>query len=274
MKFKQWLLNEDGFADAGGNSWDLLYPTRACDYNDVVRAPLDHFWLQFRWDRGLELGRKLINIDNAEFQKRGYTSIESSTAPSGGDSGGWKHKQDSGKSSVKVVKLPSLYWLATGKTSEQTKALPSGATLRLWQGAGGSTGYEPDCNLRSIFGDDGSGRWPEVDEKYMDAPFKKKYEKYEEYGGGGGAATSLMHGGVSDGIPQSGNANIKGIRSKWNADEAGPEDDQEMEFLRKRGYGFGFRSFIDGERAAERKGKGINTDKGAPSRNDRPDIIY
>lgn len=274
MKFKQWLLNEDGFADAGGNSWDLIYPTRAGDYSDVVRAPLDHFWLQFRWDRGLELGRKLININNQEFQRRGYTSIESTTAPPGGDGKGWKHKKDDGKSSIKVNKLKSLSWITLGKTSEQTKGLPKGTTVRLWQGQGGSTGYEPDCDLKSIFEDDGSGKFPEVDEKYMDAPFKQKYERIEEYGGGGGAATSMMHGGVSDGIPQSGNANIKGIRSKWNADEAGPEHDPKMEFLRKRGYGFGFRSFIDRERAAERKGKGIDTDKGAPIRDDRPNIIY
>jgi hypothetical protein len=132
-------------------------------------------WLQFRWDRGLELGRTLDNIDNAEFQKRGYVGIESTDMPPAGE-GGWKHKPDSGKSSVRPYEMDRMKWIAIGKTADQTQGLEAGTQARLWTGAGGSTGYEPDVDLPSIFGDDGSGKFPEVDEKYMDAPFKKKYE--------------------------------------------------------------------------------------------------
>jgi hypothetical protein len=77
-----------------------------------------------------------------------------------------------------------------------------------------------------------------------------------------------MHGGVSDGIPKSGNAAVPGIRSKWNAKEVGPDRDPKMELLRKRGYGFGNMSFVDKERA-----NGINTEKSL-MRDNRPDIIY
>ncbi len=88
------------------------------------------------------------------------------------------------------------------------------------------------------------------------------------FGEDSGAATSLMHGGVSDGIPRSGNAAVPDIRSKWNQKEVGPDRDPDMERLRSRGYGFGFQSFVDKERT-----KRINTDKGL-IRDNRPDIIY
>jgi hypothetical protein len=226
MKFKNWLLNEDGFADAGGNSWDVLYPTYADDYPNVSKHPLKHMWLQFRWDRGLELGRKLINIDNDEFQKRGYTSIESTTAPPAGDNKKWKHKPDDGtKSSMKVVTMDRLPWLADGKSADQTKALEKGTTYRSWTGANGSLRYEPDYDLDSIFHDEPEHKWPEIDEKYMDAPFKKQYEHAfaqfvkSEYTGVGTPTDLATVGSLT-------NANIKGIKSKYGADESGPEKEK------------------------------------------------
>jgi len=181
MGFRDWLLNEDGFAGAGGNSWDVIYPTYADDYAHVSAAPLNHFWLQFRWGRGAELGREFHNIDDKEFLQRGYVGLESRDMPSGGE-GGWKHKADNGEGSVKPYDLPDLVWLADGETSEKTKALDRSATYRVWSNAG-STGYEPDCNLCKIFGDNASGKWPDTDPDYMDAEWTKKYESYMgEYG--------------------------------------------------------------------------------------------
>ena len=179
-KFREWLVNdglltEDGFAGAGGNSWDVLYPTYADDYAHVAAAPLDHQWLQWKWSRGLELGRKLVNIDNEEFQKRGYVGIESRDMPSAGDKG-WKHKKDDGRGSAQPYKIDNLLKIAIGKTSNQTKLIDWDNDFRSWTAYGGSTEYEPDCDLRSIFGDDHEHKWPEIDEKYMDAPFKNKYE--------------------------------------------------------------------------------------------------
>jgi hypothetical protein len=260
MKFKNWLLNEDGFAGAGGNSWDVLYPTYADDYPHVAGAPLDHMWLQFRWDRGMELGRRLINIDNKEFQKRGYTSIESTTAPPAGDNKKWKHKTDDGtKSSMRVVTMDRLPWLADGKSADQTKALDKSTTYRNWTGAGGSTGYEADCDLNDIFHDEPEHKWPEIDEKYMDAPFKKQYEHaFAEFMmSGGGFDVSTPFGGPT-------NANIPGIRSKWAAKDTGKPEEKK----KPKTADFGF------ERRPREKPRlsAIDKKKGRLLRVDRPDM--
>ena len=173
MKFRDWLLNEH-FGD-GGSSWDLLYPTTGGDYADVNNNPLSHFWLQWKWDRGTDpdIGRTLHNIDNDDFQKRGYASVSSNSMPDVGD-GFWEHKPDDGtQSSIKPYRLPELKWVVMGKTSKETKFLPRdrAGKVKIWAGHDGATSVCDDTNLDDIFHDEDRQThcWPSVDEKYMDS---------------------------------------------------------------------------------------------------------
>jgi len=260
-KFKEWIMNEDGFAGAGGNSWDVIYPTYADDYPQVSATPRSHFFLQFRWDRGLELGRSLINIDNEEFQKRGYVGIESSDIPNSGESG-WKHKyDDGGTGSQKPYNMKDLVWLADGKTSEQTKALDRGATYRSWTSHGGSSGYEPDVDLCKIFGDKCSHKWPTIDVKHMDSPFRKKYEESlrREF---------AMHGGIYD--TPIGNSNMP-VRSKHQAKDGRNVDDEPFDVEPSKLFGFRkWMSKMGKKRLPNRIHKSRSAQTGVPIQNDRP----
>ena len=72
MRFKEWLINEQEGDDGSGEegvTWDLLYPTKASDYVNAVKNPRSHYFLQWRWNRGEELGRPLYNINNKNFRK-------------------------------------------------------------------------------------------------------------------------------------------------------------------------------------------------------------
>ena len=222
MKFKEWLLiTEDdsdggsGGGDAGtaGTSWDLLYPTRAGDYPYDVRTPKHHFWLQYRWSRGKQLGRVLHNIDDKEFANRKYATIESRTAPEG-DSGFWHHQEDTGDSSVKVTNGINLEYIGMGKDSKSCKP------INHWHF---TTSVEPmppapDTDLEALFHDKLSGKFPTVNPAYMDAPFNKVHEW----------ATG-MHGGIP-GAEMPGkhtNWNIPGIKSKWATHEAPTQSNYE-----------------------------------------------
>ena len=167
--FKDWLLNEDGFGDSGGNSWDLLYPTRAGDYTRISSSPLDHFFLQWKWRRGEELGRVLHNIDNDEFQERGYVSL-SSSIPDEKDEF-WKHKEDkSNEGSIKPCFHKDLQWIVQGKTSKDVSMTDHPELNKHWSKLG-STGYEADKDLDKIFHDEDrhTHKWPTIDPNYIDA---------------------------------------------------------------------------------------------------------
>ena len=123
MHFRLFL--EDGFDGPGGTSWDILYPSTAGDYVDAASGPREHSFLQWKWNRGLDrrVGRRpLYNIDNDEFQKRTYVTIESPTAPDTSD-GFWQHKEDTGESYLKVKKVNNLIRMGYGKDSNDVKEI-------------------------------------------------------------------------------------------------------------------------------------------------------
>lgn len=246
MTFKDWIISEK-VAESGHAGY-----------------PEEFFWLKWKFDRGEELGRKLHNVDNKEFQKRLFTTIESPTAPDGGD-GFWKHKDDKNAPSTKVVKNVDLVWIGDGKTSKDNKPIegymfnhPFGGVDDLWP-------WYPDREkyLEKIFGDRATLKWPELS-KDFDKPWTKKYESYmAEYGGGGGAATSAMHGGIQD-LPGSNLNNNMPVRSKISATDQvkeAPDMEESPEKL------FGFKKWLDKKRARESGQRDIHKKRqGAPMR--------
>ncbi len=120
MEFKQWLAESEGsgqesFADRAsdnGNGWDLIYPSSAGDYVYDVKNPKYFWWLQWRWQRGEELGRKLYNIDR-DIYNWTYTAPASTSLP---DNDWWKHKADDGnKSSLEIRKGLDLVRMGVGE---------------------------------------------------------------------------------------------------------------------------------------------------------------
>ena len=278
MTFKDWLISErvaeTGHAGAGGpeaaskytggtfggSMWDLLYPTSPADYQWASAYPLEHFWLKWKFKRGEEIGRPLHNVDNKEFQQRFFTTLESPTAPDGGD-GFWKHKDDKDAPSTKVVKDVDLVWIGDGKTSKDTKPI-EGYNFDNPFGAHDMWPWYPDREeyLEKIFGDRATLKWPEVSADF-DKPWTKKYESYmAEYGGG---ATSGMHGGIQ-GLPGSNINNMPGIKSKISATDKVEEEPDMEESPEKL---FGFKKWLDKKRARESGQRDIHKKRqGAPLR--------
>jgi len=287
MTFRDWLISEssgNGHKGVGGGNkhhtnatggtfggpfWDLLYPSSPADYQWASTIPVEHFWLQWRLQRGLELGRTLHNVDNAEFQKRRYTSIESLSAPDGGD-GFWTHRDDGDKPNTKVVNNLDLVWIGDGKNSKDTKSI-EGYHYRT-NNTFGKTEIWPFYSdtekiLRDRFKDEASGKWPTVPDNF-DEPWTKKYESYMiEYGGGGGAATTAMHGGIQE-VPGININNMPGIKSRISANDNIKEKrkgDGDNEETPEEMYGF--KSWLDKKRAKESGAKDIHKKRmGAPMR--------
>lgn len=239
MKFRDWLLKEEDSGDQGhgqgggapnagkftggtfgGPFWDLLYPTSPGDYQWASTIPLEHFWLQWKLRRGEELGRTLHNVDNQEFQKRTYTTIESPTAPDGGD-GFWKHKEDDNSPSTKVVKGQDLVWIGDGKTSKDTKPI-SGYNF-------GSSPFGPhefrpfyadtEKYLRDIFHDEASGKWPDISDDF-DEPWTKKYESVLNEGDFLGTGFHLYPTIAPDWTRSTDSAKqIKLVRDRWEKED-------------------------------------------------------
>ena len=122
----------------------------------------------------------------------------------------------------------------------------------------------PNYRLNNLFGDNPPEHGPEIDEKWMDSDFLKKYESYmSEYGGGGGAATSVMHGGIQD-APGSNINNMPGIKSRISANDNMKEEPATEKSPEEM---FGFKSWLDKKRARESGQKDIHKKRqGAPLR--------
>lgn len=113
MRFKEWLLSEAVDDDSW---WDLIYPSKAGDY--PRDKPREHWYFQWKLKRGEEIGRPVYNIDNPEFQARGYTSIESRSAPPA-TGGFWQHKpDDNAKGDLEPVYVDSLKILGVSKHAD------------------------------------------------------------------------------------------------------------------------------------------------------------
>jgi|APSaa5957512535_1039671.scaffolds.fasta_scaffold28798_4 hypothetical protein len=277
MKFKEWLINEDGFGggSGGGSSWDLLYPTIAGDYASAVSEPLEHYFLQWKWDRGTDpdIGRVLHNIKNDDFQRVDYSSVESTTMPDAGE-GFWKHKEDDGsKSSTKPYRLPELKWLCMGETSKDTKYvdMENAGKIKIWSGAGGPTSIHDDTDLDQIFHDEDrhSHKWPTINPEYMDSEWTKKFEAYvAEYGlASGGAAGLPWSGHSSDGETN----RTMNVASKWTSKD-GKNNSVDQEVMPDPDIAFGYKGR---PKDKKKRLKDINRNRNIkPKRIDVSDIIY
>lgn len=95
MRFRDFLLTEAGFSDAGsdwfyGNS---LLPSDAFDWPYSWSEPPDFKFLQSRWKRERKEGRKFHNLDLDDTLKTKFVSVYSNTMPKASGKG-WRHKPD------------------------------------------------------------------------------------------------------------------------------------------------------------------------------------
>lgn len=166
MTFKEWLINE--MSDGGEDFFYglQLYSTDAFDFEPSSRHPAEHSLLQSRWKTEKKMGRKMINIDYDEFQRRSYKAIQSRSLPEAeGDF--WRHKPDDGKGDAEVVELPRLTNISWGKTSKD---------------AGTLTKANPPVvvDVDRIFGDKGSNCVQQLS-KDFDKAWKRIYEDVVSY---------------------------------------------------------------------------------------------
>lgn len=146
MRFKHWLLTEDFKATDSDATGDALYPTNAGDYAVAADNPLEHWWLQKKWDQEKKQGRQFYNIDQDEFLNRGYTAIQSLTMPDKR----WRHKPDR-KADVKIVQVKDLQQIGVAKDSKSRNPVMPQAAMLQWI-----------LPLDDIFKDKSSGKWPEM----------------------------------------------------------------------------------------------------------------
>lgn len=147
MSFKAWLIKEDFAATDSDLTGDAMYPTSAGDYAYAANSPTEHSWLQWKWDQERKQGRKFYNINQKEFEKRGYLTMKSITMPEKE----WKHQKDS-RPNLKPVKISDLNQLSIGKNSKNKPVLTSKKMLQ-WV-----------LPLDQMFGDKTSGKWPDAAE--------------------------------------------------------------------------------------------------------------
>ena len=115
------------------------------------------WFLQWAWNRGIDLGRPLINIDTEQFNSIGYKSVYSKTMPAL-DAKWWHHKPDSG-SSIEIDNNAEL--VRFGYASDPITPLimkDSGIeTHRM-----GKDGYNlPSSDLDKVFGDEHKVQHPD-----------------------------------------------------------------------------------------------------------------
>lgn len=133
MTFKEFLLTEEG---GGGHGSDFfyglqLYPSDAGDYAWANDEPSELYFLQRRWQNEKKQGRKFHNINEPEFQKVGFISVQ--------DENG----------TPKVVKHKHLISLAIGKNSEDRRKLTT-------------ENPQLSFDLDSLFGDKGTNSVPKA----------------------------------------------------------------------------------------------------------------
>jgi hypothetical protein len=159
MTFKEWLLLEDMSAGDDDLTGDLFYPTQAGDYVYATNDPHEHRWLQWKWDQERKQGRKFHNIDQQEFEKRGYSNVHSPLMPEAG-SGHWKHRANERKT-LEVEKHDDLMQYGCWKNSKTPNPLHGNVMIQVTN------------PLDRIFKDKTSGKWPE-------AASSKRWDRFEE----------------------------------------------------------------------------------------------
>lgn len=156
MQFKEWLYNEEdaGMDGPGGNYWDLVYPSNTGDYGSDSGDTKYHWWMQWRLERGLEIGRPVYNVDVKDFVNRKYTSVASTTIPK--NSGFWEHKPDNGKGYLNILKNVEINPIGiNGKVITDKPQITHGF----------KDAFPPpnmgNEKLNQMFGDK-TGKWPEM----------------------------------------------------------------------------------------------------------------
>lgn len=96
MRFKEFLLSEAGFDDSGSDWFygSMLLPSDAFDWTYAQPYPADFKFLQSRWEREREQGRKFHNLNLDSALKTKFVGVYSNTMPDA-DGPGWKNKPDS-----------------------------------------------------------------------------------------------------------------------------------------------------------------------------------
>lgn len=123
MGFKKWLLLENEVADSGSD-WFYgisLLPSDAFDWAYAQPHPADFKFLQSRWDRERDEGRKFHNLDLDGVLKTKFTSVHSETMPASHGEG-WKHKPDT-RSNLTIDTNAELELRGYGKHSRHINKL-------------------------------------------------------------------------------------------------------------------------------------------------------
>ena len=118
MRFSEWLLNESGGgSDAGSDFFYglILYPSDAFDFGPASSDPPEHWYLQRRWRKEEQEGRKFHNIDNKEFQQRTYRAVYSRSMPDT-KPGFWRNHADKAEGAIGVYDMTKPDLLGVGKS--------------------------------------------------------------------------------------------------------------------------------------------------------------
>jgi len=145
--FKEWLLKEDIANDLAADG-DLMHPTNAGDAMYAFSEPVEFSWLQWKWGQERKQGRKFINIDIDEFDKKGFIAIQSNDMPDTSP-GFWQHKE-SDTPSTTPHKHFDVIIRGVAKNSKETVTIPNKGLVKVV------------LPLDKMFNDKPSGKWPEA----------------------------------------------------------------------------------------------------------------
>ncbi len=162
MRFRDFLLMEDGGGEGGGEGdffGNYLYPSDAFDWSDFIGSPQDIAFIEKRWKRDHDSGRKFYNIDYEGVQRMAFTSVHSETMPDGEKK--WVHKPDS-RPNLKVS-TGKMKFLGIGKSADMqgqlTKKMP---------------GLDKSAEFNKLFGEF-VPKYPTLSDDF-DKPWKTRYE--------------------------------------------------------------------------------------------------
>jgi hypothetical protein len=123
--FKEWVNNkiflEAGFSDSGSDWFfgNYLLPSDAYDWSYARQYPSDYFFLQSRWKKDIENGRKFINMNIEPTLQDKFVDIKSNTMP---DEKPWIHRPDD-RPNLSIDYDAKLMLMGIGKNSTDINKL-------------------------------------------------------------------------------------------------------------------------------------------------------